>query len=243
MIYKVERRQGSYGEAIGILQIEGLVPCIPGSVSNASTYSFPVRFQRVKGLSVERIFAKDLTLLDTVIEAGEELVKEGVKAVTSSCGYMALFQKELANHLEVPVFLSSLLQVPLISRMLGDGEKVGIMCANSQILDTPLLEKVGIDSSVPLHIKGLESKENFAKAILEEVGMLDSDKIEKEVVSSAKEMIQEEPKVKAILLECSELPPYGAAVQEAVGLPVFDFITMINYVYYAVVKKGFYGFM
>jgi len=244
MIYKARRGQGSYGEAIGILQVdESLVPCIPGSVGNASTYSFPVRFQRIKGSSVERIFAKDITLLDSVIEAGEKLVKEGVRAVTSDCGYMALFQKEVANHLEVPVFLSSLLQVPLISRMLGDGEKVGIICANSQVLDASLLEKVGVDNSVLIHIKGLESKENFAEAILEEIGMLDSDKIEKEVVSSAKEMIQEEPRVRAILLECSELPPYGAAVQEAVGLPVFDFITMINYVYSSVVKKRFYGFM
>ena len=243
MIYKARKGQVSYGEAIGIILMDSFVPYIPGDVGNASTYSFPVRFQVAKGLTAERIFAKDPTLLNLLIEAGKELVKEGVKAVTADCGFLAFFQKELANQLEVPVFLSSLLQVPFISRMLGEDEKVGIICANSQVLDASLLEKVGIDSSIPIHIKGLENKENFAEAILKEDGILDPDKIEKEVVSSAKEMIQEEPKVRAILLECSDLPPYGAAVQEAVNLPVFDFITMINYVYSSVVKKRFQGFM
>ncbi len=125
----------------------------------------------------ELVFNKDITMrmamLDSVIEAGKELVKEGVRAVTGDCGYLALYQKEVANQL----------------------------------------------------------------------GMLDSDKIEGEVVSSAEELVQEEPKVGAILLESSVYPPYGAAVQEAVNLPVFDFVTMIDYVYSSVVKKRFQGFM
>jgi len=176
------------------------------------------------------------------LKPGENLL-EGVRAVTSDCGYMALYQKEVANQLGVPVFLSSLLQVPFISSMLGDGKKVGIICAHSEKLDASLLEKVGVDSSIPVCIRGLEGKEHFFKTAFEEVGVLDSDKIEREVVSLAEEMIQEEPKVGAILLECSLLPPYGAAVQEAVNLPVFDYVTMINYVYSSVVKKRFHGFM
>lgn len=243
MIYRANKRQVSYGEAIGIVLIENFAPFIPGDVANATTYSFPVRFQRVNNLSVERMFAKDGTAFDSVLEAAQELVKEGVRAVTADCGFMVLFQKEIADHLEVPVFLSSLLQVPFVSRMLGDGEKVGIITANSQSLDDSLLQKAGIDSSTPVQIKGLEGKEKFAKAIIEETGVLDYEGIEEEVVSVAKAMIQEAPEVGAILLECSCLPPYGAAVQNATNLPVFDFITMINYVYSAVVKQRFHGFM
>ncbi len=159
MIYKVKKGQVSYGEAIGILLIENFAPFIPGDVANASTYSFPVRFQRVEGLTFDRLRRKDLTLLDSVIEAGEELVREGVRAITSDCGFMALFQKELADHFEIPVFLSSLLQVPFISRILGNDEKVGIITANSQALDASLLEKVGIANSIPIHIRGLEKGE------------------------------------------------------------------------------------
>jgi hypothetical protein len=46
-----------------------------------------------------------------------------------------------------------------------------------------------------------------------------------------------------LLLECSVLPAYEAAIQKATGLTVFDFITMINYVDTALLKKSFAGFM
>jgi Asp/Glu/hydantoin racemase len=243
MIYKARNGQVSYGEPIGILMLDTFAPFIPGDVGNATTYSFPVRYRKVHDFSVTRLFNKDLTALDSLVEACEELVREGVKAITGDCGYMALFQKELAERVEVPIFLSSLLQVPFISRMLREDEKVGVICANSRILDRDLLEAVGINPSIPICIRGLENKENFYKAAIEEVGTLDSYKIEKEVVSVAEEMVDKDPKVKAILLECSMLPPYAASVQEAVKLPVFDYITMINYVYSSVVKKRFEGHM
>jgi Asp/Glu/hydantoin racemase len=244
MLYKAKKGQASYGEAIGILLLDtSFAPYIPGDVANATTYSFPVRFKEVNGLSVERIFNKDIRFLDRVIEAGKELVEDGVRAVTGDCGFMALFQRDVAKQLEVPVFLSSLLQLPFLTRIIGEGQKVGIITANSKILDNALLKEVGIENMNFLYIKGMEEKENFKKAIIDEVGWLDSKKIENEVVSIAKEMVKEDPKIKVILLECSCLPPYGAAVQGAVNLPVFDYVTMINYVYSAVVKKNFKGFM
>lgn len=243
MVYRARKGQVSYGEAIGILMLESYAPFIPGDVGNASTYGFPVRYRTVKNFTVERLFNKDMSLLDSVIEAGEELVKDGVKAITGDCGYMALFQQELANCLEVPVFMSSLLQVPFISRMLRADEKVGIICASSNVLDPSLLEAVGIDPKISIHIRGLEDQPYFYQAAVAEVGILNSIEIEKEVISAAKQMVEKDPRVKAILLECSMLPPYGEAVQKAVNLPVFDYITMINYVYSAVVKKKYSGFM
>lgn len=244
MLYKAKKGQASYGEAIGILLLDtSFAPYIPGDVANATTYSFPVRFKKVNGLTVERMFNKDIRFLDRLIKAGRELVEEGVRAITGDCGFMALFQRELAKQLEVPVFLSSLLQLPFLTRIIGEGQKVGIITANSKILDDALLREVGIENIDSICIRGMEDKENFKKAIVEEVGWLDSEKVEKEVVSAAKEMVKEDPRVKVILLECSCLPPYGVAVQEVVNLPVFDYITMINYVYSAIVKKNFKGFM
>jgi hypothetical protein len=49
--------------------------------------------------------------------------------------------------------------------------------------------------------------------------------------------------IKALLLECSLLPPYAAALQAAVQVPVFDYITMINFVFSAVVKQPYEGFI
>ncbi|WP_134704477.1 aspartate/glutamate racemase family protein [Ammoniphilus sp. YIM 78166] len=243
MVYRARKGQVSYGEAIGILMLETYAPFIPGDVGNASTYSFPVRYQTVKDFTVDRLFSKDMSLLDAVKQAGEQLVADGVKAITGDCGYMALFQRELAEHLEVPVFMSSLLQVPFISRMLRAEEKVGILCASSQVLDSTLLNAVGIHPGIGIRVKGLQDQPHFYSAALAEEGFLNSIEIEKEVVAVAKQMVEEDPLVQAILLECSMLPPYAEAVQKAVNLPVFDYITMINYVYSAVVKKRYAGFM
>lgn len=244
MLYKAKKGQSSYGEAIGIILLDmSFTPFIPGDVANATTYSFPVRFKKVDGLTVERMFSKDISFLNRVIDAGKELVDAGVRAITGDCGFMALFQEEVAKQLDVPVFLSSLLQLPFLTQIIGEGRKVGVITANSKILDDDLLRSVGIVNTDSIYIKGLEDKENFRDGILRECGWLDSKKIEDEVVEAAKEMVNDDPKIKIILLECSDLPPYGRAVQEAVDLPVFDFVTMINYVYSGIVKKRYEGIM
>jgi len=243
MIYHARKGQQSYGEAIGILLIDYFAPFVPGDVGNATTYSYPVRYKVIEGWTFGQLCKKDKKMRDKVVEAAKELEREGVRAITGDCGFMAQYQQELTKELDVPVFMSSLLQVPFMSRMLRSDEKVGIVCVDSVALDDSLLEAVGIDKSYPIHIKGLENKEHFHQAVIEESGIIDTAKMEEEVVSVVKELVEEDPKVKIILLECSMLPPYAAAVQEAVNLPVFDFITMIDYVFSAVVKKRFNGFL
>ncbi|HEY73703.1 MAG: aspartate/glutamate racemase family protein [Chloroflexi bacterium] len=244
MIYTAQEGRYSTGEAIGILLLDALLPLPPGDVANATTFSFPVRYRVVKAASIDRlIYERDPALLEPFIEAGRELAREGVKAVTSDCGFMALFQEEIANALPVPVFLSSLLQVPFIHRTLRRGEMVGIIAADSRQVTERHLRAVGIDESMPVKIVGMENQPNFCDAILNEKGVLDFEKVEREVVQVAERLVGGEAKVKAILLECSNLPPYAAAVQEAVSLPVYDFITMINHVFSAVVRKRFDGFV
>lgn len=242
MKYEARKGQVSYGEPIGILMLDTYTPFIPGDVGNASTYDFPVRYQTVEGLTVKRIFSKDKSAYDSLLSAAKKLTSQGVRAVTGDCGFMAIFQNRLANDLKVPVFLSSMLQVPFINKMIGKNEKVGIITANAKSLDDEkLLSEVGINHRDDLIIKGLENKENFNKSIIEEVGVLESELIKKEVVETAEDMIDENPNVKSILLECSVLPPYAKAVQDKIGLPVFDYITMINYVYSTIVQKEYKG--
>lgn len=218
-------------------------PFVPGDVANATTYDFPVRFQKVEGLTTKRVLGKDLTTFEPLLAAAEELAGQGVRAVSGDCGFLALHQRKLAARLEIPVFLSSLLQIPFISSILGPDQKVGIITADSSCLDETLLKAVGVEPGENLVIRGMEDQESFSKAVIEEVGVLDSEEIEKEAVSVVRGMVEEVPKVGALLLECSCLPPYGRAIQEAVSLPVFDYVTMINYVHSALVKERFEGRM
>ncbi len=243
MIYTTQKGQVSSGEAIGILLLETSVPFIPGDVANATTYAFPVRFQKVKGFSVQRALSKDPSVYDDLRQAAGDLVQQGVRAVTGDCGFMGIHQKKLARELDVPVFLSSLLQIPFITLLIGGNAKVGIITADAKNLNNDLLAAVGVSDPTNLVIGGLEDKQAFYRFAIEETGSLDAVAVEKEVVTVARMMVADHPQIRAILLECSLLPPYAAAVQAAVNLPVFDYITMINYVFAAVVTQQYRGFM
>lgn len=242
MIYRAQKGKMNYGEAVGILLLDFYAPFIPGDVGNASTYNYPVRYKLVEGLTFDRLLNKDKTALEILIKAAKELQEEGVRCITADCGFFALFQREVSEALDIPVFLSSLLQGPFISTIIGKGNKVGIISAVASSLDKTFLDAVNINEDDVI-IKGLENSEHFSKYGVEETGTFDADLVEEEVVTMAKNMLEENPKIKAILLECSMLPPYGKAVQDATGLPVFDFINMIDYVFSAVVKKKYEGFM
>ncbi|HKL13687.1 MAG TPA: aspartate/glutamate racemase family protein [Halanaerobiales bacterium] len=242
MEYKAKKGQVSYGEPIGILMLDTFTPFIPGDVGNASTYDFPVRYETVEGLTVKRIFSKDKSAYNTLYTAAKNLQSQGVRAITGDCGFMAIFQNKLKEQLDVPIFLSSMLQVPFITNLISENAKIGVLSANGASLnDKNLLKEVGINNEDKIIIKGLEDKENFNKAIIEEVGILESEKVEKEVVNTAVNLVNDNPEIEVILQECSVLPPYSHAVQEATKLPVFDYITMINYVYSAVVQKDYQG--
>ncbi len=244
MIYKANKGQVSYGEAIGIILMDSFMPFPPGCPGNASTFSFPVRYAVVKGADMERLVYKgDPALLEPFIEAGWSLVCQGVKAITGNCGFMVLFQDELAEEFPVPVFMSSLLQLPFVSRLLKPGEKVGIVTANSKTLTPRHLQVATNGADIPVEVAGMEDQKYFYSAIHAEEGELDFEKVEEEVVRVASDLVAKDSKIKAILLECTDLPPYAAAVQEALNLPVFDYSTLINYVFSALVRTRFQGFV
>lgn len=243
MIYKCAPGQVSYGEAIGILLIENYVPFIPGDVANATTYDYPVRFQRISGVTHRHLFSHDLSVKEKVIEAALELKKEGVRAITGDCGFLALFQEEIKEKLKLPVFLSSLLQLAFIEKIISAESMIGIVTANAPALTDSLLVAVGAPQKSRLVIGGLEGAKEFRRAVFDESGTLDTDLVESEVVEAAKTIVKENPDTGALLLECSLLPPYAAAVSRETGLPVFDYVTMIDYVHSAVVKKEYSGHM
>ncbi len=243
MVYKVKPGQLSYGEAIGIILLENYVPFIPGDVANATSYDYPVRFQRIPGFSVARIMEHDMSLVESLKKGARELETEGVRAITGDCGFMALFQRDIQEAVKIPVFLSSLLQIPFMRMMLSRKGKIGVITANLPSLDDFILRQIGIKDGSDLVMRGLEKSEHFHEAVFNEAGYLDQNRIEKEVVVEAERIVESDPRVEMILLECSLLPPYARAVREATGLPVFDYHTMIDYVYSAVVPRQYNGFM
>jgi len=240
-VYRIKSKSRSWdGEPIGILILDAAYPCIPGNVGNATTYDFPVRYKEVRGSSIERLLnERDPSLLEPFVQGAKDLEAEGVGAITGACGFMALFQPQVAAAVNVPVFLSSLLQVPFIRATLKPDQKIGVISANASVLTDEHFKNVGINPDTPLAVYGMEDQYEFRSSVLEEKGTMDSAKVEEEILVVTARMMSENPSLGAIVLECSDLPPFARAVHEATGLPVFDFTTMIRYVYNALIPRTY----
>jgi hypothetical protein len=243
MIYHARKGQVSSGEAIGILLLDTSVPFIPGDVANATTYDFPVRFRKVEGFSVASAIGKDPSVYPDLKAAAEKLAGAGGAGGHRRLRFHGLSPAAPRPRIGVPVFLSSLLQIPFMLNILGDGAKVGVLTADGRSLDAGLLAAVGVAGMERLVIEGLENRKNFYRFAIEETGTLDAAAVAAEVVDAGRQVLERDPAVKAFLLECSLLPPYASALQAAVQLPVFDYITMINFVFSAVVKRSYAGFL
>ena len=232
-----------YGFSIGILMLESRFPRIPGDMGNATTWNFPVLYKVVKNASPDAVVRKgDRNLLESFISAAKELEKEGVRAITTNCGFLAMFHNEMASAVNVPVFTSSLMQVPLVYAMLKPTQKVGIITINSKTLSQKHLGAVGVDK-VPHVIVGTEDEEEFTRAILDNEMELDIEKSRADLVKVADRLVSDNPDVGAIVLECTNMMPYAAAIQERVGMPVFDIYTLVQMVHLAAVRNTFAGYM
>ena len=117
-----------------------------------------------------------------------------------------------------------------------------MLTADAHGITPNLFKSCGIDDSGIVVVRDLGRLPEFS-AIIESRGSFDNEKVRKEVMEAAINMVNENPDIGAILLECSDLPPYAADIQRAVKLPVFDFITMIKWAHFATSQKPYYGFI
>lgn len=212
----------------GLMQLETLV----GNSTNPASYDYPVRFHRVRGANVRTILENpDPAVLRTMIADAQTLVSEGVKAISTSCGFNAIFQQELAAAAGVPVFTSSLLQLPFVRQLHGQSSEICILTANAGALKPEHLSAVGIEHTDGLHIMGLEQCAEWRRMFAQPDAEIDLALIEQEVVGLALDAVKAHPGIRAFVLECTDLPPYAAMIRRHTGLPVFDFISMVNYVH------------
>jgi hypothetical protein len=223
-----------YGFAVGILMLDTQFPRIPGDMGNASTFPFPVRYQRVEGADPDLVVRRGAAgLLPAFIEGAHQLQHEGVGAITTNCGFLVKFQRELAAAVRVPVFTSSLLLVPLVHRLLPPGRRVGIMTVNAGTLIQEHLDGAGIGGDIPIAVAGMETEKEFTRVLVGNELVLDVDAAREEHVRVARRLVAEHSDIGAIVLECTNMPPYAADIQRETGLPVFDIVSLVTMVHAA----------
>lgn len=224
-----------YGNTIGVILLNCILPRIPGDIGNSSTFGFPVTYTMVMEGTQDRVVGGDKSLLQSFIDAAKYLDSQGVKAITTSCGFLALFQREMSQAVKIPVFASSLLQVPLVSEMIGREKRIGIMTANGATLTEEHFNNVGWSSKdYKVAVHGMHKYPHFSAPMLKNQPYLNYPLVESEMVTAARNLVTDYPDIGAFVFECTNMPPYAKAVQDALGLPVYDVVTLTNFVYNAV---------
>src|SRR5215475_12508868 len=228
-----------YGAPLGILMLEARFPRIAGDMGNATTWPFPVLYRIVKGATPESVVLKGAAgLLPNFIEAAQELVRFGAEAITTNCGFLSLFQQELATKVKVPVATSALLQVPWVQATLPPGKRVGVITVSARSLTPKHLEAAGVPLDTPL-VGTEKGREFYRTLILGEQQDMDVEAAEQDILDAGRSLLAAHPEVGAIVLECTNMPPYAAALHEALGLPVHDIYSMITWFHAGLRPRSF----
>lgn len=221
-----------YGYKLGVIMLDTVFPRIKGDIGNAETWNFPVLYKTVKNALPHKVVL-ELTKSDIepFILAAKELESRGVKAITTSCGFLALFQEEMQKELSVPVFTSALVQLPFIRGIINPKKKILILTANSKTLTQRHLESAcGSLKDISYKIVGTEDKPTFTWFTVENREKVDLDLCRQDIILSLDEELNKKNDYGAILLECTNMPPYSDFIRQRYNLPVFDIVTLANFV-------------
>jgi hypothetical protein len=236
-----------YGITVGIIQLPANIPMIPGDVGNATSFPFPVLYEVIPDIDPFWVLSDKPhpEVLKRTIIAAHRLEMQGCRAVIGNCGFFANYQPEVARAITIPFYNGALMQVPMALTAVGDNKKVGILTANAKLLiPSPALKNSGVkeEDMERLVIVGNEDGVQMNK-VTGETGQFNPAALRDELVALATKMADENPDLGAIVLECTEFPPYAYAIQEATRLPTYDFITMTKFMHEGAMQKPYTGWL
>lgn len=220
------------GHVLGILVLDTRHEIVPGNVQSARSFSFPVLYEVVRGVSVAALMRGDPRAKDAVVEGARRLEAAGVAAIVGACGSFANYQTAVTSALQVPVFLSTLLLVPLLLRVLPRPQSLGVIFAGVSSFTQHVKDECGITSSDRIVAVGVNTLKSF-EPILNQCGTLNSEVLRRGVTSLSRKTLRRHPQIGAWLLQCSDLPPYAWDIQNATNRPVFDAVSLAHHVYSA----------
>ena len=201
--------------------LEAQFPRIPGDMGNATTWPFPVLYKVVRGASPQKVVNERATgLLDRFLDAARELVRLGADGITTNCGFLALYQREIAHAAGVPVATSSLMQIPFLQSVLPPGKRVGVVTISKESLSADHLRAIGVDPGVP--VVGTEGRREFHRVIVKDELVMDVAQAEADILDAGRELVAQHDDIGAVLLECTNMLPYAARLRDELQLPVYD---------------------
>jgi hypothetical protein len=223
-----ERKKTYYGVSVGILMVRSYFERFLGDIGHAGTWDFPVQYRIVHDATPARMTElHNIDLLDKFKAAAQELIDAGVDGITTTCGFLSIYQRELAEFCSVPVATSALLQVPMVERLIPPSKRVGILTYNSTSLNGPYFEGVGVAADTP--VVGMPPDGEFVRSIRDGDNSVRFETLREEVLEAAARLLREHPNVGAIVSECTNLTPYSADIAQRFGVPVYDAVSLVNW--------------
>ncbi len=228
-----------HGIPIGIVMLNTGFQRLPGDVGHAATWDFPVLYHVVDAATQATLFDRGVdALLEPFAEACTLLASSGVKGIATSCGFLAALQPQLSARSPVPVVSSALLQIPMVQSLLGATRRVGVITADAACLQQGHFEGVGVARHRDLVIAGLPEDGAIRRDLRTNASVVDPQAQARELCEIGIAMVKAQPDVGAIVLECTNLAPHAKALQHAIGLPVFDVVTLVNWFHAALVARA-----
>jgi Asp/Glu/hydantoin racemase len=209
---------------LGILMLDTRFPRIEGDIGNPASFDFPVILRTMEGIGPDDAVAAHPDkprVLAALADNARKLAAAGAAGISTSCGFLALYQDDLAKVSPVPVATSALL---LIAKL--KGRRVGVLTASARNLTAAHLEAVGAPGDTP--VEGMPEDGSFAATFIRNGTTLDRDAVERETIAAGWALLKKHPDVDTIVLECTNLPPYKPALQRALGLPVHDVLDLLK---------------
>ena len=245
---KARKGKLGYGMGLGIMILDEEYTAFPGDLRNPSAYPYPIQYSVVQNVTCEMLIrGKDKSICrDPILAAAKELERMGCRAILGECGYFACFQKEVKEHVNVPVFMSSLMQISWIRQSISSEKSIGIMCAEKKYLQDEHLTALDINLSDNFLVAG--ARDDYTCKEFENLWNHNSGSSqanyeinEKELVAIARDIVQKNQDMGALLLECTGMTPFARAIQRCVDLPVYSWGTLLDFAYSIAVSRDYYG--
>ena len=207
---------------LGVVMLDTQFPRPEGDIGHPSAFGVPTRRCIVNGAWPEKIVQSGVSLrkgrvVTPMLQLVRRLEQDGAKAITTSCGFLVLLQKEMQAQVKVPVVTSSLLQLP---GLLSQHAKVGVLTISAGKLGVEHLRAAGVprERMANVVVQGVDAESEFAMSVLGNRATMDLEQASIDVLAAAVALKAREPSLTDVVLECTNMPPYRAAIEAATGM-------------------------
>jgi hypothetical protein len=113
-----------------------------------------------------------------------------------------------------------------------------VITVSKQSLTPAHLDAAGVARDIPC--VGTEGGREFFRVLIRaDYQDMDIDLATQDILDAGRALVAQHPDVGAIVLECTNMPPYAAALRDALGLLVYDIYSMITWFHAGIRPRRF----